>query len=364
MAGYMIAAEEAGKAGLKLKKAHVIGESGALELKKGYVIDMAEGEKLARQFFSSQLPGSITPSVASLTAMVKANGKKSFTVTTVGDGALSAVSSDTSVATAKVSGTTVTVTCLKTGSATITVHMAESDNYTAASCEVALSVTVVGTLSSSSWATIAEVAAAGSASSCWAVGDTKAVSLNGTSYTFRIIGFNHDNLSYTITGYNGGKKKAAITFEMVELFTTTYYMNVSGTNAGGWNDSYMRETHMQTMKGYMPTALKNVLRTVSKKASAGEGSTTITTSADQLFLLSEIEVTGTASNTVAGEGSQYAYYKAGNSAVKNRDGSAETWWLRSPRTSSDIDFAHVSEYGSTGVANASIKRGLSFAFCV
>ena len=230
-------------------------------------------------------------------------------------------------------------------------------------------VTPNSTLNSNSWADIALVAAAGLASTYWKVGDTKTETLNGTTYTFRIVGFDHDNLNsadakYSDSSYNGGKKKAAITFEMVEIFTTTYYMNSSSTNVGGWNDSYMRSTVMQTMKGYMSTALKNVLRTVSKLASAGNKSSTITTSADQLFLLSEIEVKGTTSYSFAGEGSQYAYYKAGNSAVKNRSGSAALWWLRSPRSTSTHAFVGVGSDGSLGGNYAGNNDGVSFGFCI
>ena len=78
-----------------------------------------------------------------------------FTVSRAGDGAISAVSSDTSVATVSVSGTTVTVNSVnnKTGTATITVSVAAGTNFTAPSnktCSVTaifnpIAVTITGT---------------------------------------------------------------------------------------------------------------------------------------------------------------------------------------------------------------------------
>ena len=55
------------------------------------------------------------------------------TVTKVGDGAVSAVSSDPGVATVSVSGDVVTVTGVATGSATVTVNVAEGTDYLVAS---------------------------------------------------------------------------------------------------------------------------------------------------------------------------------------------------------------------------------------
>ena len=52
--------------------------------------------------------------------------------------------------------------------------------------------------------------------------------------------------------------------------------------------------------------------------------------------------------SVSGEGTQYAYYKAGNSKVKNRSGSAETWWERSPY--SDSVYTAVFSVMSTATA--------------
>ena len=72
----------------------------------------------------------------------------------------------------------------------------------------------------------------------------------------------------------------------------------------------------------MPTEVQNGIREVNKLTSAGSQSTTINVTSDKLFLLSEIEIFGSLSFSKSGEGAQYDYYKAGNSRVKNYNGSA------------------------------------------
>ena len=61
---------------------------------------------------------------------------------------------------------------------------------------------------------------------------------------------------------------------------------------------------------------------MQKKSSAGNQSSSIQTTNDKLFLLSEIEIFGSTTYSFTGEGKQYDYYKAGNSKVKNLSGSA------------------------------------------
>ena len=234
-----------------------------------------------------------------------------------------------------------------------------------------ITVTLVSSvLAENNWSTISMVSAAGMASEIWKVGDQKTDTIDGVNYVFTIIGFDHDNLNsadakYSDASYNNGSKKAGITFQMQDIYGTTYYMNSTDTNTNGWNGSYMRETVMPQLKGKMPTALQNVIRTVSKLAGNGGGSSSgVTTSADTLFLLSEIEVFGTSSRSVAGEGSRYSYYAAGNSTIKKKAGTAHWWWLRSPRSGNTNGFVIVDSDGTVGGSNAYFSNGVAAGFCV
>lgn len=221
---------------------------------------------------------------------------------------------------------------------------------------------VVGaTLEATSWDNIAAVSKLGQAPNYWKVGDKKNITVNGVTYAAQIIGFDHD----TLTTADGSRTKAGITFQMVDCLSTTYYMNSSNTNSGGWNGSYMKKTVMTTLLNQLPAALKNVLKSVNKRSGTGGGSTSGTqTTNDKLFLLSEVEIFGTTTYSVPGEGTQYAYYKAGNSTVKKVNGSANSWWERSPYSGDTGNFCRVSSTGTAGYYAASGSRGVSFGFCV
>ena len=114
----------------------------------------------------------------------------------------------------------------------------------------------------------------------------------------------------------------------------------------------------------METDLKNVIKTVNKLASAGNQSTTIQTAQDTLFLLSEVEIFGKVTHSKEGEGSQYEFYKAGNSTVKTVGGTASHWWERSPNGSNATYFCGVRSDGTAGNAIASNSYGVAFGFCI
>ncbi len=198
------------------------------------------------------------------------------------------------------------------------------------------------------------------------VGDQVTLSLNGTDYAFDIIGFNHDTLTDTVAyGEETATGKAGITFQMHDLFATSYSMNSSNTNSGGWKSSDMRTSTMATMKGYLPTEWQTVIKPVNKASGTGGGSTSGTEIvSDSCFLLAEIEIFGSTTNSVSGEGTQYAYYKAGNSKVKNESGSAYYWWERSPRSGTSSGFCRVSSSGNATSAGAGSSFGVAFGFCV
>lgn len=125
----------------------------------------------------------------------------------------------------------------------------------------------------------------------------------------------------------------------------------------------MRSTHLPAILALMPTEVRSGIREVNKLTSAGSQSATINTTADKLFLLSEVEVFGSTSYSVAGEGTQYDYYKAGNSKVKNRNGSAASWWERSPYASYSTRFCLVNGNGGANYIAASDARCVAFGFC-
>lgn len=216
--------------------------------------------------------------------------------------------------------------------------------------------TIGDNLNDTDWADIDICGRLGMAQQFFKVGDSKTVNIGGTNYEVQIIGFNHDDK------VSGGK--AAYSFQLVDCLNQTQQMNTGNTNTGGWNGSAMRG-RMSTYKSQLPAALRNVIKTVKKKSGTGGGSSSGTQQTnDDLFLLSEIEIFGTTTYSVAGEGTQYEWYKAGNSRIKKVNGSADYWWERSPRSGDTNSFCSVNGSGNASTNAAYGSYGVSFGFCV
>lgn len=205
------------------------------------------------------------------------------------------------------------------------------------------------------WETIIAACQRGAVPETWAVGNHKTMVINGISYQIDIIGKNHD--TYTAGG------TAPLTFQLHDCYGETKNMNGSNTNSGGWASCAMRQTHLPAILALMPTEVQNGIREVNKLTSAGRQSTTINTTADKLFLLSEVEIVDSRYGSVAGEGAQYDYYKAGNSKVKKQNGSVVYWWERSPTASDSANFCGVNDRGKASLYSASSANGVAFAFC-
>ena len=212
--------------------------------------------------------------------------------------------------------------------------------------------------SENEWAAIIEACHANEVPDEWVADGTcyKDMLINGTNYRIDIIGKNHDDLA-------DGTGKAPLTFQLHDCYATTYRMNATNTNVGGWRDCQMRTQTMPALKALMPAEVQAGIRPVNKLTSAGNQSSSIVTTSDELFLPSEAEVFGSITNSFAGEGKQYEYYQAGNSKVKNLSGSAYYWWERSPLSSYSASFCYVYSSGDAAAANASASRGVAFAFC-
>ena len=212
--------------------------------------------------------------------------------------------------------------------------------------------------SENEWAAIIEACHADAVPDEWVADGTcyKDMEINGTTYRIDIIGKNHDDLS-------DGTGKAPLTFQMHDCYETTYPMNATNTNVGGWRDCQMRTQTMPALKALMPAEIQAGIRPVNKLTSAGNMSASIVTTSDELFLPTEVEVFGSILNSFAGEGRQYEYYQVGNSTVKNQNGSAGGWLERSPSDDSTINFCVVPPPGNSSTTSANNPAGVPFCFC-
>lgn len=189
----------------------------------------------------------------------------------------------------------------------------------------------------------------------WKIGDSKAMSI-GNSYVIDIIGKHHD------TYQDGGT--APITFQMHSAYQSHNGMASSSSNAGGWEDCSMRVTTFSFIRDNFPEEVKSALKKVVKTTGTGTSSVTYETTYDDIFLLSEIECFGATTNSHNGEGTQYEYYKVGNSKIKDWYGDTYAWWLRSPSKSSTSNYCLVSTSGRATTAAYNNNYAIIFAFCL
>jgi hypothetical protein len=260
---------------------------------------------------------------------------------------------------------------------------------------------VSSTLNNNDWATIKEVSDKGQGANYWSIGDSKAVTLNGTvgtltlsNYTIYafILGFNHNaelegqnriHFQLGKTALSGGTDVALCDSKYNSQVSATGYfsMNSSATNSGGWNSSQMRTkicgtslaSYSGTIIAVIPAALRAIIKSVTKytdNTGASSDASAVTATTDYFFLLAEYEVFGTISRGNQNESSkqaQYSYYSAGNSKVKYNHSATSTavvWWLRSPFAGSSTYFTLVIPDGTVSNDNAHYSIGFAPGFCV
>lgn len=258
-------------------------------------------------------------------------------------------------------------------------------------------------LDNNDWDAISSVSDKGA--NYWSVGDVKMITLNGTACgnTFSdtqlglfILGFNHNSATEG-NGITFGTFKTALTSGIDVAIYPGSKMNSTNTNAGGWKNSAMRNTHLGatdtpngdatpattsnpvsgSLMSVLPSDLRAVLKpmtTYSDNKGGGSGSVAanVTATVDYMRLLSEYEVHGKHmySNTYEsanGHQAQYAYYAAGNSKQKkksNNTGSDAYWWNRSVRQSDSTVFCYVYRNGDPSYSGANFNYGVSVALLV
>ena len=321
-----------------------------------------------------------------------------ITVTRAGNGTISAVSNAPGVASVSVSGNVVTVTGKAKGNATVTVSVAAGTNHTApASKTCSVSVTLpTSTLSDNDWATIRQVSSAGKGANYWAVGDMKAIVINGKvgnttfsnlSINVFILGFNHNSAKEgsNLIHFQIGKIGTTAVGLCDSMYNSTtsssgyFNWNTSNTNSGGWNACTKRKTLYgnsgtpsspvsNSLMAALPSDLLAVMQPVTKYTDntangGGNVASYITATTDYLFDLAEFEVFGSRSYANSYEQNyqlQYDYYKAGNSKVAYNHSAVSTavrWGLRSPASATSSTFCAVA----TGGAIYSSGAGRSLA---
>lgn len=224
--------------------------------------------------------------------------------------------------------------------------------------KIGVSLPFAGTpLNDFTWEQIDYVSENGLVSDYFNIGDTKNVTIGSATYVVEIVGFSHDDRA-------DGSGKAGLTFGLKDCLNTAYQMNSSDTNDGGWRSCALRATLRGDIWNQLPSDLRGVIKEVTKKTSAGNLSSTINSISDTLFLFAEKEIFGSTQYSVNGEGTQYARFTASNTRIKKRNGSATSWWLRSPHSNVRNGFCALTAQGAAADGYAIESFGVCFGFCI
>ena len=193
----------------------------------------------------------------------------------------------------------------------------------------------------------------------WEIGDEKTITLDGgEEVVLQIYGFNHDDLA-------DGSGKAPLTLGTKNLLADTDIMNLTQTNAGGWNDSYMRSVVLRNIYNKLPTALKECISSVEKQSDVGR-STQVVTTFDEIFLFSRKEVMGSVAQDWMQQGTKYPIFTTNASRIKKIGSTDQWWWTRTSGSDTDKGFSAVNKNGTadTYSLSASGACGICFGFCI
>lgn len=146
-------------------------------------------------------------------------------------------------------------------------------------------------------------------------------------------------------------------------------MNVTDTNAGGWEKSELRASmNSGEIWNLMPTGVQRKVKAVTKLTNNVGGKNIAhecvdaTETTDRLFLLSDSEIFGGKTTGVNhGEGSQYEYFACGLGV------GIAYGWNRTPNMvyggTDSMRFTTIDPDSSHGVSNASSEFVVCPAFC-
>ena len=187
---------------------------------------------------------------------------------------------------------------------------------------------------SNTWELIMEACHGGNVPDTWVAGDNKTMTIDGADYQIDIIGKGHD--TYAAGG------TAPLTFQLHDCLNTKYAWQAT------WDDLITK----------LPQSIQSAIKPVSKTINNESVSA-------KLFSLTEKEVFGTVKYSKYVEGTQYAYYAAGNSKTKKLNGNLSDWWLSSTSSSQGLTLAVIVTQNGTCSTSTMFneKKGVAFAFC-
>lgn len=207
------------------------------------------------------------------------------------------------------------------------------------------------------WESVSAAIADGTYKDVYKVGDLVPIDLGTYGvHDMQIVAFDADDKA-------DGNGKAPITW-ISKTLIAEQQMNTTGTNNGGWADSYLRSWLKSDVYNAIPSDVKNAIVTVNKTYRRWESSANDTfTINDDVWIPSHRELTGV--SECENDGVDYADFFTDNaSRIKHYKTSTGFWWNRSATNSGGAKFAHVDRSGVVkynGTPNS--NYGVALGFC-
>ena len=158
---------------------------------------------------------------------------------------------------------------------------------------------------------------------------------------------------------------------LVQIPNTTAVMNSSRSNSGGFAQSQMRTVTLANIYDLFPQDVKDAMSEVLILSGTGAGTSSGTSSsANKLFLPAEMELSASKGYSIGDAEcplGQFDYYKTHNNnsdRIKNRDGSAHIYWLRSPVSGDIGQFCIVLNTGYASYNGANSTYGVAPCFAI
>lgn len=260
-----------------------------------------------------------------------------------------------------------------------------------------------GGIALTSWADLQKAVRMGVASKIFSVGDRLSCRRGSQTIVWEVIGIDHDTptdpaLTHSLTlqahdlvavlpydpaePSNPDANRAERGSNLWRQSSIRQWLN-SSSGVGEWwsaqHDCDAEPSYAKTMAGFLWSMDEDFLAAVGEveKVTAlnsvtdGGGSEVM---GERFFLLSRAEVYAGSENGIS-EGEAYPYYaehseseaaavSADANRIKYRNGTAQSWWLRTPYTDSTQDPRMVTAAGAVKSGGASGYQGIAPACCI
>lgn len=150
---------------------------------------------------------------------------------------------------------------------------------------------------------------------------------------------------------------------------TTRAMNSTATNVGGWNSSALRTWLNGDFYNSLPSSVKPYVKDRTFQTSQGNGSTSLQSATDKIWLPREYEIFGartyaTETEHTQGGAEQFSIFSTSANRIKTQGKAGETctWWESSPFANSNVHFCAVLNTGAANYYGASDAFGVAPCF--